>query len=189
MFLSELISILDARSFASPWFWLVLISVWTLSGRGVLGVPNEVLTRAGQALRHDDAAVPRDAELLLDWLSLQLPRWKLGPRPGAILTAAVAFGLTLLGVLGFRYGLEMAQALTLIAAPFALLLLLKLRLASQLDWVMEALHLGQPPRAAAIEAMRRINQYRVMHTIISLLAVMVTALWASLWIALHPNGM
>ena len=54
MILSELLSILDARSFASPWFWLVLVGVWTLAGRGVLGVPNDVLSGAGHALRKQD---------------------------------------------------------------------------------------------------------------------------------------
>ncbi|HMQ40907.1 MAG TPA: hypothetical protein PKC09_06480 [Paracoccus sp. (in: a-proteobacteria)] len=189
MIVSEILSILDARSFASPWFWLVLVSLWTLAGRGVLGVPNDVLARAGQALRNADDTDPEGAHLLLDWLSLQLPRWQISPGMGAVLTGAAAFGLTTLALLGFRYQLEMAQALTLLAAPFALLLVLKLRLARQLGWVMEAAHLGQPARVAAIEAMRRINRYRLQHTVISLLAVTLTAFWAARWMAFHPNGM
>ncbi len=106
-----------------------------------------------------------------------------------VLTGAAAFGLTTLALLGFRYQLEMAQALTLLFAPFALLLVLKLRLARHLGWVMEAAHLGQPARVAAIEAMRRINRYRLQHTVISLLAVTLTAFWAARWMAFHPNGM
>ena len=189
MILSQILSILDARSFASPWFWLVLVGVWTLAGRGVLGVPNDVLSAAGHALRKPDGGDPAPALLLLDWLSLQLPRWHLGQVTGAIMTAGIAFVLTTLAVLGFRFQYEMAQALTLLAAPFALLLILKLRLARQLDWVLEAAHLGQPPRTAAIEAMRRINRYRLQHTIISLLSVTITAFWAARWIALHPHGL
>ena len=187
MYPTDLLHILDARSFSSPWFWLVLVGVWTPAGRGVLGVPNDVLARAAHGLRGaDDGA---DAELLLDWLSLQLPRWRIGRRMGAVLTAAICFGLTTLGLLGFRYQFEMAQALTLLAAPFALLLALRLRLAAQLHWVLEAARLGQPPRVAAIEAMRRINRYRMQHMAVSLLAVTAAAFWGSRWIALHPNGL
>lgn len=193
MIVSELLSLLDARSFASPWFWLVLVAVWTLAGRGVLGVPNDVLATAGRSLRHESAGQAggdqAPALLLLDWLSLQLPRWQLDRTAGAMLTAGIAFVLSTLALLGFGYHYEMAQALTFLGAPFALLLILKLRLARQLDRVVEAAHLGQPPRAAATEAMRRINRYRAQHTVISLLAVTATAFWAARWIALHPYGL
>ncbi len=187
--LTELFSILDARSFASPWFWLVMLTVWTLAGRGVLGVPNDVLADAGRALRDKDNAELTGAHSLLDWLSLQLPRWRVDNAAGATMAALGAFGLTTLALLGFRYQLEMAQALTLLAVPQALLLILKLRLARQLDWVMEAAELGQPVTIAAIEAMRRINRYRLQHTVISLLSVTATAFWAARWIAIHPHGM
>ncbi|WBU59089.1 hypothetical protein [Paracoccus albus] len=187
--LSDILSLLDARSFSSPWFWLVLVSVWTLAGRGVLGVPNDVLAGASQALRKSDDPDPAEAQLLLDWLSLQLPRWKLGRAMGMAMSAIVAFSLSVLAVLGFRYQLEMAQALALIGIPVALLLILRLRLAGQLEWVMEAARYGQPVRPAAIEAMRRINRYRLQHTAVSLLSVTVTAFWAARWLVLHPNGL
>lgn len=189
MILSEILSILDARSFASPWFWLLLVWVWTLAGRGVLGVPNDVLAAAGRSLRRPEGADPEHAHLLLDWLSLQLPRWQLASWMGAALAGAGAFVLSSLAVLGFRYQFEMAQALTLLAAPFALLMVMKLRLARQLEWVVQAARYGQPPREAAIEGMRRINRYRLQHTIVSLLSVTITAFWAARWIALHPHGL
>ncbi|WBU52152.1 hypothetical protein [Paracoccus sp. SCSIO 75233] len=190
MFLSQLFSILDARSFSSPWFWLVLFAVWTLSGRGVLGVPNDVLGDAGRALRREPAeAEPEEAVLLLNWLSLQLPRWQIGRTGGAVLTAAICFGLSALLLLGFRYGLEMAQALTLLALPVALLFVLRVRLAQKLRPVLTAAERGAPVRDAAAAAIKRINTYRILHTLISVLAVMVTTLYASFWMLLHPNGL
>ena len=71
----------------------------------------------------------------------------------------------------------------------ALLLALRARLAGQLYWVLEAAELGQPAAEAAAEALRRINRYRILHGIISVLAVVVTAFWASLWMLMHPNGL
>ncbi|WBU62646.1 hypothetical protein [Paracoccus aerodenitrificans] len=190
MFLSEFFSVLDSRSFSSPWFWLVFIGLWAMSGRAVLGVPNDVLSNARRALSEaqgrDGAA---DLLLLLDWLSLHVPRWRIARMTGAILTGLIAFALTVLAVLGFYFGLEMAQAVTLLACPFALLLGLKMRLAHQLYWVVEAAHLGQSPRDAGAEAMKHINHYRILHMLISLLAVTVTAMYASLWLLLHPNGL
>ena len=43
--------LLDLRSFSSVWYWLALLSAWTIVGRGMLGVPGEVLHRARVALR------------------------------------------------------------------------------------------------------------------------------------------
>ena len=189
MFPTDILSILDARSFSSPWFWLVLLAVWTLSGRRVLGIPTDVLTEATRALRDKPGADSAGAFALLDWMSLNVPRWRLGPRMGAVLTGLVSFGVSALAILGFTYGLEMAQALTLILLPQAILLALRMRLAGQLHWVLEAAQLGQPAAQAATEALRRINRYRILYAIISVLAVVVTALWASLWLLLHPNGL
>ncbi|WBU58089.1 hypothetical protein [Paracoccus sediminicola] len=188
-FFSEFLSLLDSRSFSSPWFWLVLFACWTLAGRGVLGVPNDVLSRAGRALRESEAGLPAEAALLIDWLALQLPRWRITRNGGALLTALVTFGVTALAVMGFGYDLEMAQALSLVAIPLALLLALRLRLAHRLRWVLEAVSLGKPRREAASEALRLINRYRALHMILSVLAVIVTTLWASLWLLLHPNGL
>ena len=189
MFPTDILSILDARSFSSPWFWLALLVVWTYSGRRVLGIPIDVLTQATRALREKPGADSAEVFALLDWMSLNVPRWRIGPRAAAVLTGLICFGISALTVLGFGYALEMAQALTLILLPQAVLLALRFRLAGQLYWVLEAAHLGQPPRTAAIEAMRRINRYRLQHTIISLLSVTITAFWAARWIALHPHGL
>lgn len=189
MFPTDILSILDARSFSSPWFWLVLLAVWTMSGRRVVGIPGDVLTEATRALREKPGADSARIFALLDWMSLNIPRWRISQGSGAVLTALVAFVLSALAILGFGYGLEMAQALILILLPQAVLLALRFRLAGQLYWVLEAAHLGQPAPEAAAEALRRINRYRVLYGIISALAVVVTTLWASLWLLLHPNGL
>ena len=92
--IQAILSILDSRSFGSIWFWLLLVLVWGHAGRRVLGVPVDI----AQAARGGDEPA---ALLLLDWLSLTLPRWRLGPKEGAVLLGLGAFGLSALAVLGF----------------------------------------------------------------------------------------
>lgn len=189
MFSTDILSILDARSFSSPWFWFVLLAVWTMAARRVVGIPTDVLALASRSLREKPGADSAEVFALLDWMSLNVPRWRVGKTTLAVLIGVISFGLSTLAVLGFGFGLEMAQALVLIALPQAILLGLRVRLAGQLYWVMEAAELGQPAPEAATEALRRINRYRILYGIISVLAVVVTALWASLWLILHPNGL
>ncbi len=186
---TDILSILDARSFSSPWFWLALLTVWTLSGRRVIGIPVDVLGQAARALRENPGADSAEVFALLDWMSLNVPRWRIGARAGAVLTGLISFGVSALAILGFTYGLEMAQALTLILLPQAVLLGLRFRLAGQLYWLLEAAQLGQPAPEAAAQALKRIGRYRILYTVMSVLAVVVTTLWASLWLLLHPNGM
>ncbi len=68
----NLIGLLGSRSFSTIWFWLVLIGMWSVAGRSVLGIPTEVLARARASLAGDDAQGPA-VITLLDWLSLILP--------------------------------------------------------------------------------------------------------------------
>ncbi|MFV0409360.1 MAG: hypothetical protein ACK5LJ_06595 [Paracoccus sp. (in: a-proteobacteria)] len=191
--MTEILTILDARSFSSPWFWLVLITVWTLSGRHVLGVPGDVLAGASRALREAEGGgpvLPDEAALLLDWLLLNLPRWRIARIEGAVFCGVIAFIATVLMVLGFGFGLEMAQALSLILLPQALLLALRLRLACRLSPMLEAARQGEiPPAEAAAQMLRRIGGYRIVQMVVSVLALVVTLFWASLWMMLHPNGL
>ncbi|MFD1796159.1 hypothetical protein FQV27_01650 [Paracoccus aurantiacus] len=188
MFLTDIISILDARSFSSPWFWLVLLAIWSFGGRRVLGIPADVLADAGSSLRRYPSEARAEVVALLDWMSLNVPRWRMSPGVGAAITALICFVLAVLIVLGFGANLEMAQAIVLLMLPQAILLVLRVRLAAQLYWVLEAAELGQPVPEAATEALRRINRYRVLQMAISLVAVILAAFWATRWIVLHPHG-
>ncbi|QEU09811.1 hypothetical protein [Paracoccus yeei] len=180
--IQAILSILDSRSFGSIWFWLLLVLVWGHAGRRVLGVPVDI----AQAARGGDEPA---ALLLLDWLSLTLPRWRMGPKEGAVLLGLGAFGLSALAVLGFGYGLEMAQALVLLALPLALLLALEVQLARRLSAIVAAAEAGSLPvdRAgrAASSLMRR---HRRMVTLASVLAVAATAWRGALWLVAHPFG-
>lgn len=181
-----ILALLDSRSFDSIWFWGLLMLVWAMAGRRVLGVPADVIARA----RHDPPG-PQDnpaALELLDWLSLTLPRWRLSEREGAVLLGIGAFLLAALGVLGFGYGLEMAQALVLLAWPFALILILDLRLARRLRDVLTRAGTGLPVNQAGAEAARLMRRHRMLIAGLSVLGVAMVAFFASIWMILHPFG-
>ncbi|MBV0891579.1 hypothetical protein KTN05_06895 [Paracoccus sp. Z118] len=178
---------LDLRSFSSIWYWLLLTLAWTSAGRHVLGVPAEIVHRARRAAAEDggDAGV-----LLLDWLSLMLPRWQVPPRDGAILLGVAAFVLTSLLVLGFGYGRELAQAAFLLLGPFAALLGLRVRLARRLAPVLAEAHEGRLDTAkAAGAAAAAMSRHRLQAAFLSIMAVAAAAIWGTGWVITHPYGL
>ena len=181
-----ILTLLNSRSFGSIWFWATLLFAWTLVGRRVLGVPADVLGAAGRRadLPGDDPA----SLLLLDWLSLTLPRRRVGAGEGALLLGLGAFLLTALAVLGFGYGLEMAQALVLLALPFVLVMVLEIRLARRVADVLHRAQTGAPVNQAGAEAARMMRRHRILVTLISVLAVALTAFYGAIWMLMHPFG-
>lgn len=187
--IDSLVGLLDSRSFMTIWYWLTLIGMWSATGRSVLGVPSEVLARARAAQGKGD---PEGAAVvtLLDWLSLVLPRWQLGPREGVVFLGVTSFLLTSLAVLGFVFWLELAQALVLLLVPFWLLFWMRTRLARRLMPVIDAAQDGRLTLAdAGAEAARKLALHRALVTVLSILAVAVTVLWGTLWAIMHPNGL
>lgn len=178
------LDLMDARSFGSVWFWLVLVLIWGCSGRAVLGVPTDVVNRA----RRDPTGEPGLA--LLDWLTLALPRWRFGKGEGVLLLVLAAFSLTSLVMLGFGYGLELAQAVSLLAVPLLILFLMRLRLARRLQPVLAGAQDGAiAPDQATAQALRMITLHRRLAFGLAVIAIAVTALWGTIWQLLHPNGL
>lgn len=187
--IDSLIGLLDSRSFTTIWFWLALLGLWSVIGCHILGVPNEVVNGARQALRAGQADSPVVLHLL-DWLSLTLPRWRLGAREGAILFGLTAFALSSLAILGFRYGLEMAQAVAILGVPFAIVFWMRVRLARRLSPLLTAAEEASTPLAqVATEAVRRMVLHRRLISLLSMISVAITALWGALWAAMHPFGL
>lgn len=182
--MSELLALLDTRSFSSLWFWLFVVAIWGDVGRRVLGVPTDVIRRA-RAEPYGYGGL-----LLLDWLTLTSPRWQMGRIEGLLLLALAGFGLTSLLLLGFVYGLEMAQAISLIGVPLALLFALRLWLAQRvLPLMAHALEDRLPPDQAVALVLPPIILHGRIAMVLSILAGIIQAMWGSLWMLMHPNGL
>lgn len=187
--LGGILQFLDSRSFSSIWFWLALAASWTWTTRAILGVPAEIVHRAHRQ-PDTDADPSSDALLLLDWLSLNLPRWQVTPREGALVLALGTFLLTSLGILGFGYGLELAQAMFLLTGPFALLTVLRFRLARRLRPILaQAQHGLVGPARTAEAAARAMIRHRLGVLALSALTVGLTAAWGTAWMIVHPHGL
>ncbi|WP_347139299.1 hypothetical protein [Paracoccus sp. SSK6] len=184
----SLIGFLDSRSFGTIWYWLVVIGTWSLTGRSVIGVPVEIVSRARSAVQAGEGESPAVLHLL-DWLSLMLPRWRLGAQEGVILLALTGFGLTSLAIMGIGYALELALAGFLLLLPLAILFWMRVVLARRLMPLLEAAEQGaRPIPDTAAEAVRRMVIHRRLVTILSMAAVAITALWGALWSVVHPYG-
>ncbi|SMO63634.1 hypothetical protein [Paracoccus laeviglucosivorans] len=180
-----ILTILDSRSFSSIWFWLLLTLSWTLAGRRIAGVPSDVLGAVRKPKGPDDPA----SLMLLDWLSLTLPRRQLGRAEAVGLMGMATFVLTALFILGFFYGLEMAQALVLLMLPFGLLFAAEMRLSHRLAGIVDAAESGAlTVNDAAAKAAKLMRRQRVAINVGSLVAVAVTAWRGAIWIVTHPFG-
>ena len=178
-----LIEALDTRSFSSVWYWLMLTVTWTWVSRGALGIPPELVRSLHR--RRAEAAQAEDAEALrlLDWVSLVAPRWQLMRDDGVVLLGVASFLLSVLAGLGFIYGLELAQALLLLVGPLMALGWLRIRLAARLRATLAEAEAG---RLSVAEAAAQIA---VRTLALSAAAVATAAIWGTLWLAAHPNGL
>lgn len=174
--------LLGSRSFTSIWFWLMLALMWSLAGRNIAGVPDQAV----RAVRRDEEGA---ALRLLDWLSLALPERLAHPGEWAVMVAIGAFALSSLAVLGFGFGLEMAQALAILLIPLGVVALLRQRLARQLHDILARAAAGTPPEEAAAQAARQIIRQRWLSLALSLVAVVGAAFYGALHTVIHrPLG-
>lgn len=174
--LSTLLALLDSRSFATLWYWLAFAGLWSLASRNILGIPSDVVVRA----RRDETA----QAVLLQWLALVLPQWRIGAGMAAALTGLACFLAVVLAVLGFGHDMEAAQALFLLLAPLMAVMALRIRLAGALARLLAS----QPPAEAAPRAARQLVRHGWVAYGVALAAIMITSFVAAAWLARHPFG-
>lgn len=122
-FLTEMI---DLRSFSNLWYWIGLAVLWSSASHWVLGVPFDLIARAGR--KGGQAGV--DLELAV---GVQVRRaLHIADAAGNFLIAFVFFVLTVLVLLGFLYKVEFAQAVFLMMCPMSLVGALNLRSARRI---------------------------------------------------------
>ncbi|MBC7132777.1 MAG: component of SufBCD complex [Roseovarius sp.] len=161
-FLDIVLDLIDRRTFGSLWFWIALGLCWTSVSYRVLGVPWDVVVRAR---RCTNGAAMRDFE---DMVRINTNRLLLlAQEAGPIGAGLVSFLLTSLGLLGFGYGVEFAQAVFLLGLPLTGVGLLSLRAA-------QAIRAGALSGEALVA---RIGRHRLAVRLIGAVSIFVTALW------------
>lgn len=162
-FYRTILDLIDLRSFSNLWYWVVLAAIWAQAIHHALGVPADMVRRAarqgGRAM--DD---------LEDLVRIRVPRiLGLARAGGALLVAAAAALLSALALLGFRYGLELAQATFLIALPRTLVGGLSIRTARDIE----------ARAVAGRDLCRRLWRHRVSVQAIAMASIFVTAIWGT----------
>jgi hypothetical protein len=156
-----LFEMIDLRSFSNLWFWIALAVVWSTASHYVLGVPFDLVLRA----RRNGGQAQADLE---DLVRINVNRLLYSAQVSGLWVAGfVFFGLTVLLLLGFFYGLEFAQALFLLAFPLTLVGALSLstaRLIQFEDQGGDHLH-------------KRLSRHRIYTQIIGMISIFVTAIW------------
>ncbi|HHS94553.1 MAG TPA: component of SufBCD complex [Rhodobacterales bacterium] len=158
---STVFELIDMRSFSNLWYWIALAVMWSTTSHWVVGVPWDMVQRAarngGQAQTDLEDMVRINTNRILYIVDVSGP-W---------LVALAAAFLTSLGMLGFWYGIEFAQALFLLAAPMSLVGALSVLSA-------RAIHKNA---MAGHAVRRRMHLHRVATQAVGMVSLFVTALW------------
>lgn len=153
--------VIDLRSFSNLWYWIALAVVWSTTSHWVLGVPYDMALRA----RRHGGQAELDLEMLVRINTNRLLH--IGRVSGLWLLGLSCFLLTGLGILGFYYWVEFAQAVFLLAFPMTFVGLLSLSTARLIDE-------GSPTGEALFQ---RLRKHRIITQAIGMLAIFVTAMF------------
>jgi hypothetical protein len=158
-------TLIDLRSFSNIWFWIVLAVMWSSVSHYVLGVPFDMVLRAqrrrGEALDELEAfarlQVSRRAHIL--------------ETGGVWITGVWTTLVTVVAILGFRHGIELAQAFALLLMPLTLVGLLMIR-------DIRRMQADMPTGDLLI---RRLRWHRFWVQAVGIVAILVTSLWG-MWV-------
>ncbi|ATF18458.1 component of SufBCD complex [Phaeobacter gallaeciensis] len=156
-----LTELIDLRSFSNLWYWIALAVVWSSASHWVMGVPFDMVYRArkqgGQAAL-DLEAITRVNVNRMMYITEVSGHWVLG---------MTCFVLAMLGMLGFYYDVEFAQAVFLLAFPMAIVGLINWNSARRIN------REGLAGEALA----RQLTITRLFIQLVGMVAIFVTALW------------
>lgn len=149
------------RSFSNLWYWIALAVVWSTSSHWVIGVPYDLVMRAGRVGGQSQV----DLE---DLVRINCNRLLYISHISGLWILAIACALlTGLGLLGFWYWVEFAQALFLLVFPLSMVGALSLNTA----------RLVRDRGLADNDLRRQMRRHRFYVQMIGLLSIFVTAMW------------
>lgn len=153
--------LIDMRSFSNLWYWIALAVSWSTVSHLVLGVPYDVVLRA----RRDGGQAEEDFH---DLLRININRITYIVQVSGVWLLALVCGLlTMLGMLGFWYWIEFAQAVFLLAFPMSLVGLLSVRTAQKI------VEHGEPGEVLYT----RMRHHRQATQVIGMASIFVTSIW------------
>ncbi len=153
--------LIDLQTFASIWYWLAVVVTWSVASNWLIGVPFDVLFGA----RKLGVAELADLESLVDINVRRIVNTN--AVVGVAIVALIAFGLSVLAMMGFYYRLELAQGLFALTAPLTLIVIVNMRLAHQLH--------GAPLQGR--DLVRRLFVVRLWTQIIAMVSLFFTAMY------------
>ncbi|MCL4675243.1 MAG: component of SufBCD complex [Pararhodobacter sp.] len=162
-FYSTVFSTIDLRSFSNIWFWIAVAVGWSNLTHFIIGVPFDLVRLA----RRKGGQTMADLEALT--LIQARRRVQIMHSSGIWLVAFWAMVISALAVLGFGYGAELAQALTLLLLPMSIAAAIGLGLAHRL--------VSEPLTGAALT--RKLTLHRLGLQAIGLVAILITTMWGT----------
>jgi len=161
--------ILTSNSFDSPWYWLLVATLWVRAIQWTLGIPNDVM----RAAQNGDASAHKDALALMDMHIRSVTRDF--NQFGMILVLMTCFVLASFATLGFWNDVTMLQGVFLISFPMVLIGGMDIRLASRLQ--------KQPVDWA--DLCRIYRKQRWLKFALGLLFLLISMMWA-LFLQIRP---
>jgi hypothetical protein len=163
-------SLIDMRSFSNLWYWIALGVIWSSASHWVLGVPYDMVYRA----RRDGGQSLDDVETMV---RINVDRMLHASRNnGPALIGVTSFLATVLGLLGFYYRVEFAQAVTMIFVPLVVLAYLSLRTSVKIE--------AGEGRGDAL--FRRLGRHRLSVQVLGMVSMFVTAMYG-MWVNITFN--
>lgn len=158
---TTIFEVIDMRSFSNLWYWIMLAVMWSTVTHWVIGVPWDMVHRA----RRHGGVLESDLHTLVVIYARRLVH--IADIAGFGLVWLASALLSGLAVIGFRYGVEFAQAVFLMLFPLTLVTGLSVRAARAVlrhDEAGEALY-------------RRLGRHRLAVRVIGLVSIFATAMW------------
>ncbi|WP_420567306.1 component of SufBCD complex [Thalassovita sp.] len=157
---------IDMRSFSNLWFWIALAVMWSTTSHWVLGVPFDLVIRAG---RHAQREGPNQTQQdLEDLVRVNINRLLyISGVSGLWLLGLGCFFFTILAGLGFVYDVQLAQAVFCLLAPLTIVGILSLNTARRIR--------DEELSGAALR--KRLTRHRIWVQVIGMISIFVTTIW------------
>lgn len=153
--------VIDMRSFSNLWYWIALAVIWSTASHFVLGVPFDLVLRAkrnGGQVAVDVADLVRINTNRILYIAQVSGLWLIGLGCGF---------LTVLGLLGFVYGIEFAQAVFLLVFPMSIVGVISVSTAALIS------NAGLEGEALYSQ----LRRHRLYTQIVGMLSILITAMW------------